>query len=707
MGELERTDDSLDEMAGDEEREGDSQAIFHAALSGDVEKAKENLAYVNSKASGGYTPLALAASANHLDVVNLLLRHRADPNAQDDEGNTALMHAAMHGFASVIDVLLLHGASPIATRADGEHAVSLAASFGRPASLGTLFRADPKLVDARNVRGWTPLHGAAALGHLVTIKYLIGRWSASVTATDANGRTPLHLVHNAPADALTLLFHGSATQPSLTVKSREGGTPADEVEAAAPDSQVAKALREATTYFEVKEARAANKSDEPLPPVPTLIKHAANVQLLSFLVDAPARSAPAHSPPPPWWQEVDAAGVAALIAVFALAFALCLDPRAGAAAVLALAAVAGTVSYAARSGVDAARRLAAFSRRPHRSRPVNPFVAMGLASVIVALYFMNVFLVAPHLARRGAPILVAATLTLPALMTAFYVRALTVGASMLPGAASDDNAAYWDEIERRHPDEGFPPDFCVRSELRMRPRARFSPMTGGMVQAMDHDCIWIGSVVAQDNHAAFIGFLLSALVTMAAHIFALCVFIRHPLAMLRSAVSLERDDARARLHVVQFTLLVLLFLAVLPLAIFQAYLACFNITTMESMRYTSRNRRPPPWCCARGPMCSYAWEGYALYDKGVRANLTALVLGTRADDAVAVAARGIIEPSERQADLCCKGGGCNANKSRDHDDSVQAEKCCDKGNGGQVSKCCDHVGGSQADEHPLNVVVVD
>ena len=124
----------------------------------------------------------------------------ASVDVRDHNGATALMHAAMHGHRGIVDTLLLHGADARLKRADGQTAVGLAAAYGRPASLGALFRADPSLLEARDGAGRTAFHWAAASRHETTLKYLLGRWwvNGALAAVDGEGDTPLHLCRGPP-----------------------------------------------------------------------------------------------------------------------------------------------------------------------------------------------------------------------------------------------------------------------------------------------------------------------------------------------------------------------------------------------------------------------------------------------------------------------------------------------------------------------------
>ena len=62
---------------------------------------------------------------------------------------------------------------------------------------------------------------------------------------------------------------------------------------------------------------------------------------------------------------------------------------------------------------------------------------------------------------------------------------------------------------RLPPAAPLPESFCDRSELLRPPRGRFSPMSGGMVRVMDHDCPVIGCCIGEGNHRAFLAMAIS------------------------------------------------------------------------------------------------------------------------------------------------------------------------------------------------------
>jgi ankyrin repeat protein len=87
----------------------ESDGIYDSVMQGDLAKIKallkENTDSVSNKDLEGATPLHRAASAGRKDAVELLLSHRADANARENNGYTPLHLAEMEGNKSVEELL--------------------------------------------------------------------------------------------------------------------------------------------------------------------------------------------------------------------------------------------------------------------------------------------------------------------------------------------------------------------------------------------------------------------------------------------------------------------------------------------------------------------------------------------------------------------------------------------------------------------------
>ncbi|KLL05002.1 MAG: ankyrin repeat protein [Mycoplasmataceae bacterium RV_VA103A] len=87
-----------EQVANKKEKYLKNYPLHHAASRGDLVKVKEILqsetVMIDAKDHNDFTPLHIAVGQDHYDIVIELLKHGADPNAQDDGDNTPLHFAA-------------------------------------------------------------------------------------------------------------------------------------------------------------------------------------------------------------------------------------------------------------------------------------------------------------------------------------------------------------------------------------------------------------------------------------------------------------------------------------------------------------------------------------------------------------------------------------------------------------------------------------
>jgi ankyrin repeat protein len=76
------------------------------------------------------TPLQSAAAAGHVKIVEMLIKHRADPNVQEQGGFTPLHAAAQNGDQAMIRALLYGGADLTMRSDDGKTPLDLALEAG-------------------------------------------------------------------------------------------------------------------------------------------------------------------------------------------------------------------------------------------------------------------------------------------------------------------------------------------------------------------------------------------------------------------------------------------------------------------------------------------------------------------------------------------------------------------------------------------------
>lgn len=149
-------------------RRGPALDIFEAATVGAIDRVREllgkNSHLVHEFSGDGFPPAALAAYFGQTEALALLLEAGADPNAisrntrQVRPLHSAVAHRRPEAALKSAEVLLARGAE----------------------------------VNVAQPGGWTPLHHAAASGHVELVKLLL-RSGADTQAKSDDGRTPVDL----------------------------------------------------------------------------------------------------------------------------------------------------------------------------------------------------------------------------------------------------------------------------------------------------------------------------------------------------------------------------------------------------------------------------------------------------------------------------------------------------------------------------------
>ena len=172
-----------------------------------VDRLLDAGATLEQRLPGDVTVLMLAAALGLPDLCARLLTAGANVQASDAQGLTPLHCAALYGFTArerprllaLLDTLLLVGAEPDAVAAGD--VTPLLLLLGARAEPGTACEEDVVLsaverlldeevsLDARDPRGFGPLHLSALHGLLRTTQYLL-RAGADPELRDALNRTP-------------------------------------------------------------------------------------------------------------------------------------------------------------------------------------------------------------------------------------------------------------------------------------------------------------------------------------------------------------------------------------------------------------------------------------------------------------------------------------------------------------------------------------
>eukprot|EP00756_Hemistasia_phaeocysticola_P052530 Hpha_TRINITY_DN27778_c0_g1::TRINITY_DN27778_c0_g1_i1::g.157023::m.157023 len=175
------------------------------ARRGDYDNLRRLLIKSPTEASSretGLTPLHSAVEGRSLSCVQLLLHHKADPNATESgersEKRTPLHIAAKHYDAEIVRVLLDHGADPTRKTKAGETVLHQAARDGNRALLETVIQAASQgsefdfNIDCINERDETPLFLAAGSSSREAVNLLLDN-NANPHLPNREGKTPLVL----------------------------------------------------------------------------------------------------------------------------------------------------------------------------------------------------------------------------------------------------------------------------------------------------------------------------------------------------------------------------------------------------------------------------------------------------------------------------------------------------------------------------------
>ena len=189
---------------------------------------------VNTPNTAGYTGLMAAAERGRVDIVKLLLDHKADPNVAGRDAGTALMLAAENNQPEIVKLLLDRGADP--NRQDHN---------GWTALLKAAYQGNAKCIEILASHTKLELDRALLVATLMerkdAVKVLLDN-GAEVDFRASDGRTPLILAASkGNKEIVELLLHAGA-DASLTDQS---GQTAQAVAAAKGFNDIAESLRHA------------------------------------------------------------------------------------------------------------------------------------------------------------------------------------------------------------------------------------------------------------------------------------------------------------------------------------------------------------------------------------------------------------------------------------------------------------------------------
>ena len=163
---------------------------------------------VNTSDRDGDTLALIAARNGNNDLLDFLLRNRANVLKQNKYGDSPIMAATMQGHADAVRRLLAAGAD---VHNKGWNALHYAAYSGHT-EIARLLIEHMADLDARAPNGQTPLMLAASAGYLDVVKLLVDN-DADMDLEDADGHTAINLAErNGHADVVDYLRSEGASE---------------------------------------------------------------------------------------------------------------------------------------------------------------------------------------------------------------------------------------------------------------------------------------------------------------------------------------------------------------------------------------------------------------------------------------------------------------------------------------------------------------
>ncbi|MDP2822263.1 MAG: ankyrin repeat domain-containing protein [Sulfuritalea sp.] len=158
--------------------------------------------------AGAYEDILAAAHRNDTETVADFIRRGMDVNTSDRSGTSLLMIAAGNGNEQLLETLLRNRANILKKNKYGDSAITLAALKGHLPVLRRLIEQGG--AERINDPGWGALHYASFGGHADTVRFLISM-KASLNAMAPNGQTALILAtRNGHLEVVRLLVDAGA-----------------------------------------------------------------------------------------------------------------------------------------------------------------------------------------------------------------------------------------------------------------------------------------------------------------------------------------------------------------------------------------------------------------------------------------------------------------------------------------------------------------
>lgn len=182
-----------------------SDALERGDVAAVMARVRDAPAYLTSRDFIGNSPLLNAVAFNLVDLVDFLIRHGADPDEEVDDGYTCLLTAVESddpASAAVVARLIVAGADVHRTGTNGWTPLHMAAARGHVEKARLLIDAGADVNRRTEIdAGETPLMEAARGGHPETVRLLL-EYGADPTLRDTiHNRTPAQIAEYAAKGA--------------------------------------------------------------------------------------------------------------------------------------------------------------------------------------------------------------------------------------------------------------------------------------------------------------------------------------------------------------------------------------------------------------------------------------------------------------------------------------------------------------------------
>ena len=200
-------------------------ALHYSCRDGHVDIVKilvKHKANLNARTDSGNTPLTLAARNKHDNVVHALLSDSVDAKGQD--GYTELHYSCRDGHVDIVKILVKYKANVNARTDSGDTPLTLAAKNKHDNVVHALLSDSQCLVDAKGQDGYTALHYSCRYGHLDIVRTLVNQFKVDVNDRTKSGDTPLTLAVRHEHDNVVHVLL-SDSQCLMDAKGQDGYTP--------------------------------------------------------------------------------------------------------------------------------------------------------------------------------------------------------------------------------------------------------------------------------------------------------------------------------------------------------------------------------------------------------------------------------------------------------------------------------------------------